>query len=127
MVYLFYMVKDNPKKTQGMKKLPLHLIPSLSLNPMARVLKNGADKYGEFNWRTDPIEPMTYIGAFRRHLDAWAEGEDLDPDTGESHIVHIMAGCAIVLDAMETGNFIENRFKSYKEESSTENFYYNTF
>ncbi|MCK4828651.1 hypothetical protein KA005_73655 [bacterium] len=42
-------------------------------------------------------------------MKAWAEGEDLDPDSGESHLYHIRACCAIVLDSEMHGTLIDDR------------------
>jgi hypothetical protein len=34
-----------------------------------------------------------------RHLNAWRDGEDLDPESGISHLAHIACSCNILLDA----------------------------
>lgn len=103
--------KDNPKHIQAMKdgKAPLEYLVDFVMTGDAYVHKCGADKYGMRNWTIDEIKASTYIAAIRRHLKAWSEGEDLDPDSGWSHLYHIRAGCAIVLDADNVGKLIDDR------------------
>jgi hypothetical protein len=102
------MIED-PKKLHGAEKTPLGLIPTVAMDVMSAVLKHGADKYGEANWRTAPIAISTYTSAFFRHLNAWRDGEDLDPDSGVSHLGHVMAACAIILDSARAGTLVDAR------------------
>lgn len=101
----------NPKATRAAAddKLRLELVETALTHPLARVMAHGADKYGVRNWRTQPIEARTYVGAMRRHIDAWAEGEDTDPDSGQQHLVHLAACCMVVLDAAAHGTLTDNR------------------
>lgn len=103
------MMSTDPKKSAGDKKPQLQLIPPALSTEMARALQNGADKYGVWNWRENKIEVMTYIGAMRRHLDDFVEGEDTAPDSGVHHFGHVAANCAILLDAMKHNTLIDNR------------------
>lgn len=107
-------MKDNPKHIQAMKdgKAPLEYLVS-TMDPLdAAVHKHGADKYGVFNWRVDHITAKTYVGAMRRHLNAWAQGEDIDPESGKPHLSHLRACCAVVLDAGMCGTLIDNRLET---------------
>jgi hypothetical protein len=99
----------NPKQAYGDKKVPLHLVPSTAMVAIAMGLKEGSKKYGAFNWRTLTVEAETYLGATLRHLMAWQDGEDLDPDSGNTHLSHAMASLAILVDAIEAGNVHDNR------------------
>ena len=40
---------------------------------------------------------------------AWQDGEDIDPDSGNTHLAHAMASLAILIDALESGNVVDNR------------------
>ena len=103
-------VIEDPKQAAGNKKISLQLIPPAANESCAIALRTGADKYGEWNWRySESIEVMTYLGAIRRHLDAFLEGEDIDPESNTSHLGHIMAGCAILLDAEKHNKIEDNR------------------
>ncbi len=108
------MEKMNPKYVRAQKdgKAPLEYIPLTVLPDWAKVHKHGADKYGIRNWRQDEILMSTYTGAILRHLMAWANGEDLDPDSGLNHLYHVMACCAAVLDAEMHGKAVDDRTKT---------------
>lgn len=102
---------QNPKHIQALKdgKAPLEYLVTSCFEDDAAVHKHGADKYGKFNWRVDEITASTYVGAMFRHLKAWTEGQDLDPDSGRSHLTHLRACCAVVLDAQKYGTLIDDR------------------
>lgn len=99
----------DPKGIAGKLKPQLQLVPPVIVESMAAALTIGADKYGPWNWRTNQVEIMTYLGAMKRHIDAVLEGEDLDPESGTYHLGHVAAGCAIVLDAAAQGTLVDNR------------------
>jgi hypothetical protein len=46
-----------------------------------------------------------------RHLNAWRDGEDLDPESGISHIAHIATSCNILMDAAVCGTLQDDRNK----------------
>ena len=112
----------NPKEAFGDKKVPLHLCPPAASAQMAIGLREGAIKYGAWNFREIPIELMTYIGAIKRHCDALLEGEWTDPDDiilpdgtlvdwieNKDHIAGILASAGIIADAHAFGNLVDNR------------------
>lgn len=105
------MAKDNPKLVQALKdgKAPLEYLVYSVLEGDAHVHKGGADKYGVRNWLRDKIKASTYEGAILRHFKAWAEGEDVDPESGYSHLYHIRACCAILLDSGIHDTLIDDR------------------
>lgn len=79
-------------------KLRHDCVPPVALVALAEAMQNGADKYGKFNWRGTGVSRADYYAAMMRHLLAWAGGEEVAPDSGVSHLGHIMANCAILLD-----------------------------
>lgn len=99
----------NPKEAIGATKDPLHLLPPTASAATARVLKFGAERYSPWNWRHTRVNATTYVAAMRRHLDRWLDGEDIDPESGESHIAHVAASCNIMLDAEAFGNLADDR------------------
>lgn len=99
----------NPKQAYGDRKVPLHLVPASAQVAIAMGLKEGARKYGAFNWRETDVETMTYVGAAMRHLTAWIDGENIDPDSGNPHLFHAMASLAILVDAVANDKCIDNR------------------
>lgn len=101
----------NPKQAYGDLKVPVHTVPPALMIGAARAFGEGANKYGAFNWRTSKVETMTYIGAMLRHLAAYADGEDVDPEstTGKLHLEGIAACVGILLDCTAGGFLIDNR------------------
>lgn len=100
---------DNPKSRFGALKPPLHLIPPSAKVELAAAFAEGAEKYGAFNWREKKVSTSVYKAAAERHLDAFWDGENLDPLSGVHHLGHAMACCALLLDAIATGNLIDDR------------------
>lgn len=101
----------DPKGEAGSKKCPLHLIPASAMEETAYVHQLGSKKYGEMNWRKTGVSANTYIAAIMRHLNAYREGEDLDPESGRSHIAHIAANANILLDAAACNTLADDRNK----------------
>lgn len=104
-------VPGNPKDAAGDKKLAVDIIPWGAILACEPVFKHGADKYGPLNWREEgqKIGRRAYLNAALRHLFADLEGETLDPDSGEMHIKHAIAGLSILLDGILVGNCLDNR------------------
>lgn len=101
----------DPKGEAGAKKTPLQLLPPYALAQTALAHAEGARRYGPWNWRTNKVCATTYIGAILRHLTAWQDGEDIDADSGLSHIAKIGACCNILLDARHCGTLVDDRSK----------------
>jgi len=100
----------NPKDVAGAKKPDISLLPSAALLHMTVAMQCGASKYGPYNWREKRIKARGYIAAAIRHCQQYLDGEDFDPEENAGHhLAHAMATCAIVLDARETGNLIDDR------------------
>lgn len=101
----------DPKGASGAAKAQLHLIPLPALEACSGALALGAKKYGERNWANASPGSSTYISAALRHIHAWQSGEDLDPESGLSHLGHAMAGLAIMLDAKALGTLVDERIR----------------
>lgn len=100
----------NPKDRMGALKLPtLSVIPSSLLLALGGVMRLGAAKYGRFNWRSKPVKATVYADAALRHLMSWMDGEETDPESGESHLGHVAACMGIVLDAKARGVLVDDR------------------
>jgi hypothetical protein len=105
---------ENPKHIQAMKdgKIPMEYLVYSVLADDAICHKHGGDKYGVRNWQEQDILFSTYEGAILRHFLAYVGGENIDPDSGLSHLTHIRACCAVVLDAINHGTLIDDRDRS---------------
>lgn len=99
----------NPKDLVGATKISLSKFPAVAVAHGAHAMMDGAEKYGAYNWRAKQVQADVYIDAAKRHIDAWFEGEEVAGDSGVHHLGHALACCAILLDAQETGNLIDNR------------------
>lgn len=101
----------NPKDAAASadKKVRLDLLEPSADEAIAEVMAHGADKYGVENYRTIPIHLRTYLAATRRHLNALRRGEDIDPDSGESHWAHIGANVHVILGALEAETVVDDR------------------
>lgn len=91
------------KKAAGDLKDPLQYLPPEFLRQVARALKSGADKYGRRNWALSGLKLDTYVGSLLRHTLAMADGEWIDPDSGESHVAMIGANAAVLIDCDHLG------------------------
>lgn len=98
------------KAAQGIEKPRLDLIPLTALTYMALGLQEGARKYGSASWReVESVDLAQYVAATMRHLMAYADGEDIDPESGNPHLSHAMASLAIMVDLIEQGNGTDTR------------------
>lgn len=99
----------NPKDAIGSDKLPIHLWPETATILGSLGLLDGMLKYGRANFREIGVRATIYVDACRRHLTAWFEGEDTDPDSGLPHLAHALACLAIMVDAQAAGKLNDDR------------------
>lgn len=99
----------NPKDAIGSDKLPLHLWPETATALGCLGLLDGALKYGRSNFRAIGVRASIYVDAAKRHINAWNEGEDNDPDSGLPHMAHALACLAIIVDATAAGKLTDDR------------------
>lgn len=91
-------------------KARVDLLPSSPLLMIAEVMGFGAKKYAAHNWRGG-FDQSRLIGAALRHILAYNDGEDTDPESGLSHIAH--AGCCVLflLEQIAKGTGQDDRYK----------------
>lgn len=99
----------NPKDLVGEKKVSISKLPAVAMLHAAHAMMNGAVKFGPYNWREKKVQAEIYIDAALRHITLWNEREETATDSGVHHLGHAMACLAILLDAQESGNLIDNR------------------
>lgn len=100
---------SNPKRAFGVRKPSAQFIPPVALIEESVVMALGAAKYGAFNWQDDPVDATTYYSAAIRHLLQWFSGEERDAESGASHLAHVRACMAILIDAQASGKLIDDR------------------
>lgn len=91
-------------------KLPLHLLSTEAMNQTAAVLKFGAEKYAEHNWRAG-FAWHRPLSAAMRHITAFNDGEDKDPESGLSHLAHAACCIMFLLEFEKTHPHLDDRYK----------------
>lgn len=105
-------VNEGTKHDGG--KIPVELLPTQALEEIAKVLDFGQRKYDRFNWAKG-FKWSRLIGAAMRHLFAWQRGEDLDPESGLSHLAHL--GCCVLFLLQHQLSSLgeDDRYKEFKK------------
>jgi dATP/dGTP diphosphohydrolase len=101
----------NPKDAAALKRVPMHLLPQVGVVYGAMACRDGAIKYGPYNWRERSISLVQYVGAMQRHLSSLLDGEDCASDSELPHLAHVIATAAILLDAKQAGALLDDRPK----------------
>jgi hypothetical protein len=91
-------------------KLRWALVPQSALTPMVRTLEFGAEKYDAHNWKKG-LSITEICESLKRHLDAFMEGEDNDPESTLSHIGHIQCNALFLSWIMENKPDFDDRHK----------------
>lgn len=89
------IVKSSQNATTGGRKfdggkLQYGLLPPLALKAIVEILTFGAEKYEPNNWIHVPDSKRRYFDAAMRHMWAWKEGEQNDPESGKNHLAHAL-------------------------------------
>jgi hypothetical protein len=103
-------IKDsNPKDSAGIKKIPFSTIPAQVIAEVGLALLEGSRKYGRHNYRAIGVRTSVYYDACLRHLTAYWEGEDIDSDSGLSHITKAIACLVVLRDAINLNKCSDDR------------------
>jgi hypothetical protein len=101
---------SNPKDALGIRKVPMSTIPAPVMAELGVAMLEGALKYGRHNYRAIGVRASVYYDAvMARHMPAFWEGEDDDPDSGISHVTKAIASLVVLRDAMICGNWVDDR------------------
>lgn len=95
-----------PRKDDGRQggavKPRWDLLPVGAVREIVRALTHGAAKYGDSNWvgvLGAEDGPARYYAALMRHVTSWWEGEEIDPESGLSHLAHAGANLVFLMSA----------------------------
>jgi Domain of unknown function (DUF5664) len=98
-------------------KLRWSLVDFKCLEETVRVLEIGADKYDLHNWKKG--SPITQLSeSLLRHMFAFMSGEDKDPESGRSHIGHVICNAMFIDYMMREMPQYDDRFKGFEEETN---------
>lgn len=101
--------ETNPKDAVGVKKVPISTVPAPVIAEIGLAMLEGARKYGRHNYRAAGVRASVYYDALFRHMGAWWEGEDIDKESGLSHITKALACLTVLRDSMLLGNWEDDR------------------
>lgn len=91
----------NPKDAVGTRKWRNFVtVPFTVMIEVAIGMLEGARKYGRHNYRVAGVRASVYIDAAKGHLAQWWEGEDIDADSGLSHVTKAICSLVVLRDAM---------------------------
>ena len=91
-------------------KPKMDLLPYDSLAEISKVLAFGEQKYGAGNW-ANGIEYRRLISAALRHIGQFNQGEDIDPESGISHIAHASCNLLFLMHFILNTKDLDNRVK----------------
>lgn len=105
------------KAAEGIKfdagKPRMELLPFLALTEEAKVMTFGAQKYADHNWRKG-MSWTRVMAAGLRHVFKFIMGEDVDPETGLSHLAHARCCFGFVEEYRQLGLGTDDRWKAPK-------------
>lgn len=93
------------------------LLPMRAVGNMAEVLGYGAVKYAPGNWRLG-LAWSDMMASAMRHLAAFQDGEEIDPETGLSHLAHAMCQVGFLEESRVSGYGQDDRFTSVSRETA---------
>ena len=93
---------------KGQKLARFDLIPARSLFALAEQFGIGANKYDDRNWEKG-YEWSLCFAAMMRHRWAWWEGEDIDEESGLTHLAAAMWHASVLIEFSNTHPEMDNR------------------
>ncbi len=91
-------------------KPDLTLIPKEALWEMGLALTYGGKKYGRYNYRAG-LHITRQLAAAMRHLSQFIDGENLDSESGHSHLGHALASIAMATYTLQNKPEFDDRYK----------------
>lgn len=95
------------------EKPKMELIAPSAIFALANVLTFGAKKYAARNWEKGMVWTRP-IAAILRHTFAYLGGETHDPETGLSHMAHVMCEAMFLIEYEKTHPELDDRPNSKK-------------
>jgi hypothetical protein len=99
----------NPKDLMGIRKVSFCCLPWPVLGEAGLGMQEGGMKYGRHNYRSEGVAVSTYVDAVIRHITAYWEGEDIDPDSGIHHIGKAISTLIVLRDAQLNDKATDDR------------------
>lgn len=93
---------------KGTKLAQLGALDPASVMEVARVAGFGASKYERYNFAKGYRWSLSY-DALQRHLHAWWDREETDPESGLPHLAHAAWHCLCLLTFVARGRGTDDR------------------
>jgi len=91
----------------------MELIPPEAIEAIGQAFTFGATKYSPDNWRSG-FQWRRLIGASMRHINAFNDGENNDPESKLSHLAHAGACISMLIAHVEKELGTDDRYRSNK-------------
>lgn len=103
---------DTPTKAKHFDdgKPDLSLIPYVAEVAMAKAFMYGSKKYGRYNY-CKGHELGQLIASAKRHISKFYAGEEVDNESGVHHLGHAMVNLAMILQEIDLGTLIDDRYR----------------
>jgi hypothetical protein len=109
------VVNEKTGASKASKLARYDLVPWEALDKIAEVYGMGAQKYADRNWEKGYDWGLS-LAALVRHVSLFAQGEDLDEESGLPHLAHAGWHCMALLTFMDHHRDLDNRSQLGKEE-----------
>jgi hypothetical protein len=93
------------------EKNRLELLSPVWVEGVGQVLTFGARKYEANNWRKG-ISQSRLLGAALRHIFSYVKGEDFDPESGLSHLLHASCCLMFAFELKGSRPDLDDRYRS---------------
>jgi hypothetical protein len=103
-------MENGSRLNQGKKRWSL--VDFKALEPMVQVLEFGAKKYDDHNWKKG-LSYNEMCESAMRHLTAFMAGEDVDPESGELHIGHLLCNAMFISWMQQNRTDKDDRFTGF--------------
>jgi len=105
----YHDVEPSKARTDDSGKPPLAKVPLALTEAVANVMEYGHKKYGDYNNYKKGMEISRNLSCALRHIMAFQNGEDNDPESEQNHLGHAAARLGFVLDNIKRGTAIDDR------------------
>lgn len=108
-----YLTKPEPIVSikHDQEKPAVQYIPAEALFAMGEAYGYGARKYGGHNFQITGLEVSRCLAASVRHIYLFLSGENLDKESGLSHLGHAMAAIGMAIYSLQHHPSKDDRFK----------------